>query len=69
MNKEDAHIVIAMANHNMNATDVARAIFAHRNTVLYHLNKVKRQTGLDPRRFYDLIELVKLAQEVLGNGS
>lgn len=23
MNKEDAHIVIAMANHNMNVTDVA----------------------------------------------
>ena len=48
MNKEDAHIVIAMANHNMNVTDVARVIFAHRNTVLYHLDKVKQQTGLDP---------------------
>lgn len=69
MNKEDAHIVIAMANHNMNVTDVARAIFAHRNTVLYHLDKVKRQTGLDPRRFYDLVELVKMAQEVLESGS
>ena len=60
MNKEDAHIVVAMANHNMNVTDVARAIFAHRNTVLYHLDKVKQQTGLDPRRFYDLVELVKM---------
>lgn len=69
MNKEDAHIVIAMANHNTNVTDVARAIFAHRNTVLYHLNKVKQQTGLDPRRFYDLVELVKMAQEVLESGS
>ena len=69
MNKEDAHIVVAMANHNMNATDVALAIFAHRNTVLYHLNKVKQQTGLDPRRFYDLVELVKMAQEVLESGS
>ena len=64
MNKEDAHIVIAMANHNMNVTDVARAIFAHRNTVLYHLDKVKRQSGLDPRRFYDLVELVKMAQVI-----
>lgn len=53
----------------MNVTDVARAIFAHRNTVLYHLNKVKRQTGLDPRRFYDLVELVKMAQEVLESES
>lgn len=48
MNKEDTHIVVAMANHNMNVTDVARAIFTHRNTVLYHLDKVKQQTGLDP---------------------
>lgn len=69
MNKEDAHIVVAMANHNMNVTDVAHAIFAHRNTVLYHLDKVKRQTGLNPRRFYDLVELVKMAQEVLESGS
>lgn len=68
MNKKDAHIVMAMANHNMNVTDVARAIFAHRNTVLYHLDKVKQQTGLDPRRFYDLTELVKMAQEVLNDG-
>lgn len=51
------------------STDVARAIFVHRNTVLYHLNKVKQQTGLDARRFYDLVELVKMAQEVLENGS
>lgn len=69
MNKEDAHIVVAMANHNMNVTDVAHAIFTHRNTVLYHLNKVKQQTGLDPRRFYDLVELVKMAQEVLESKS
>ena len=33
------------------------------------MDKVKRQTGLDPRRFYDLVELVKMAQEVLENGS
>ena len=69
MNKEDAHIVIEMANHNMNITDVVRAIFAHRNTVLYHLDKVKRQSGVAPRRFYDLVELVKMAQEVLEYGS
>ena len=61
--------IINPACYNMNVTDVARAIFAHRNTVLYHLNKVKQQTGLDPRRFYDLVELVKIAQEVLENGS
>ena len=69
MNKEDAHIVVAMANHSMNIGEVSRQLFMHRNTVTYHLDKVKRQTGLDPRRFYDLVELVRMAQEVLENGS
>ena len=78
MNKEDAHIVVAMANHSMNIGKISRQLFMHRNTVTYHLDKVKRQTGLDPRRFYDvglgdtrhdLVELVKMAQEVLENGS
>lgn len=39
------------------------------NEELALLEKWKRQTGLDPRRFYDLVELVKMAQEVLENGS
>ena len=60
-------MMLAMANHSMNISEVSRQLFMHRNTVTYHLDKVKRQTGLDPRRFYDLIELVKLAQEVLEN--
>jgi DNA-binding PucR family transcriptional regulator len=32
---------------NMNAT--ARAIFAHRHTVAYRLDRVKELTGLDPQ--------------------
>lgn len=65
MDKEDAHIVIAMANHNMNVTDVAHAIFAHRNTVLYHLDKIERETKLNPRHIHDLIDLLEIALEVL----
>lgn len=42
MNKEDAHIIVAMANHSMNVGEVARQLFMHRNTVTYHLDKVKR---------------------------
>lgn len=58
-----------MVCNSMNVGEVARQLFMHRNIVTYHLDKVKRQTGLDPRRFYDLVELVKIAQEVLENGS
>ena len=65
MNKENARIILAMANNNMNVCEVARQLFMNRNTVIYRLNKVKIQTGLNARQFYDLIELVKIAKEVL----
>lgn len=29
MNKEDAHIVVAMANHSMNIGEVSRKLFMH----------------------------------------
>lgn len=64
MNKVDAEIILALASYDMNTNKVARQLFMNRNTVVYHLDKVYRQTGLNPRKFYDLIELVKLAQEV-----
>lgn len=63
MTKQDARIVAAMADCNLRPSEVARREYMHRNTVLYHLDKVKRETGLDGRCFYDLIELLKIAKE------
>ena len=68
MTKTDARIIVAMADCNMIPAEVARREFMHRNTVIYHLEKTKRETGLDGRCFYDLVELLKIAKEVLGNG-
>ena len=63
--KLDAEIILAYAEYDMNALEVARQIYVHPNTVDYHLNKVKRVTGLNPYRFYDLHELVGIAEKVL----
>lgn len=68
MTEVDARIIVAMADCNMNANEVDRREFMHRNTVIYHLDKTKRETGLDGRRFYDLVELLKIAKEVLESG-
>lgn len=68
MTEVDARIIVAMADCNMNANEVARREYMHCNTVSYHLDKTKRETGLDGRCFYDLVELLKIAKEVLGNG-
>ena len=68
MTKQDARIVAAMADCNLRPSEVARREYMHRNTVLYHLDKVKRETGLDAQNFYDLIKLLEIVKEVLGNG-
>lgn len=56
----DRAMVLALAECNMNATEVARINHYHRNTVVFHMNRVQRETGLDPRRFYDLVSLVEM---------
>lgn len=43
--------------HNMSPTEVARAGKMHRNTVIYRLDKIKNQTGLDPLDFDDATQL------------
>lgn len=63
MTKIDARIVAAMADCNLRPSEVARREYMHRNTVLYHLDKVKRETGLDAQNFYDLIKLLEIVKE------
>lgn len=54
---------------DLNLSDTARQLFIHRNTLVYRLDKVQRQTGLDLRHFDDavtfkiLYELKKSGQE------
>jgi len=35
----------------LNVSDTARQLYLHRNTLLYRLDKLAEQTGLDPRQF------------------
>ena len=47
-------------DQNMSLTQTAKKLNIHRNTLLYRLSKVKKITGLDPRKFNDAIK-IKLA--------
>lgn len=58
MNEKDIEIIRAMADLSMNVSEVSRTLFMHRNTVIYHLGRIKKETGLDPQKFCDLAELV-----------
>lgn len=63
LSERQCQIVEAMADHNMNAAVVARELNFHRNNVVYHIEQVKKKTGLDPRCFYDLVELLEAIHE------
>lgn len=58
LTQREYELLRSLAENDMNITDVADAVYSHRNTVVYHLDKVKQKTGLNPRCFYDLAKLL-----------
>ncbi|MCR5593815.1 MAG: helix-turn-helix domain-containing protein [Saccharofermentans sp.] len=49
--------------NNLNGSETSRELFVHRNTLVYRLDKVKKNTGLDLRSFDDAV-LFKMASMV-----
>ena len=47
-------------DNDLNVSATARALFMHRNTLIYRLNKVRSVTGLDPCSFGDALTLLLL---------
>ena len=41
--------------NNLNVSETARKLYIHRNTLVYRLDKLQKQTGLDLRNFDDAI--------------
>lgn len=56
---QEKQIIVSLAENDMKALRVANKLFMHHNTVEYHIAKIKAKTGLNPKRFYDLIELLE----------
>ena len=52
-------ILLALAACSLNVSAVSRKLRLHRNTVTYQVEKIKRETGLDPLNFYQLVELLR----------
>lgn len=53
---------------DLNARRAAAALFVHRNTVLYRLQRVAELTGLDPHVLPELLDLITAARLVQGLG-
>ena len=63
MDKIEMKVILALADSDMNLSKVARDMFCHRNTALYHVKKIQTATGLDPMKFYDLCKLVRMVKK------
>ncbi len=47
---------------DLNLSDTARQLYIHRNTLVYRLDKVQRQVGLDLRKFSDAVTFKMLLE-------
>lgn len=65
MTDKDKEVILALANFNMDVAKTSRAIYAHYNTIRYHVRRIKEETGLNPMNFYDLHKLVGIARSSL----
>lgn len=65
LTQTQAEVIVKLAKNNINAAATAREMFMHRNTVDYHIRMIYRNTGKNPLSFYDLLELLPMAQKTL----
>ena len=54
-NEEMLRTIEGFFQKDLNLSDTARQLYIHRNTLVYRLDKVQRETGLDLRKFEDAV--------------
>jgi predicted nucleic acid-binding Zn ribbon protein len=62
MREMEKEIIRNMCQYNLKVSRVAKAMFVHRNTVMYHIAEIKEKYHLDPRSYYDLVKLSDIAE-------
>ena len=67
--EENSNIIHAFFKNNLNISETARQLFMHRNTLVYRLERIERNTGLDVRKFDDAIlyTIVKMVLKHIKN--
>lgn len=58
--EETLNLVEKFFENNLNTSETARKLYIHRNTLIYRLDKIQKETGLDLRTFDDAL-MVKVA--------
>lgn len=66
IDSEMRHTIDVFFESGLSIAETARALFVHRNTLVYRLDKIEKLTGLDVRNFSDAVTLqIALLMEVL----
>lgn len=60
MTEKQIEVLLAFADNNMNIRQTAEAIHVDRTSVQYQLARVQAKTGLDPKNFHELNELLQM---------
>ena len=68
MKFQEYDFTIIMVTHNLNIAETARQLFVHRNTLVYRLERLEKEIGLDIRKFEDAMTF-KIAMMVLSHMS
>lgn len=55
LDEESLHTIHTFLDCGLSIAECARKLYLHRNTLIYRLDKIQQQTGLDIRRFEDAI--------------
>lgn len=55
-------VILGYAESDMTARATAKKVFVHESVVRYHIRQIKKKTGKDMRKFYDLVELVEMVK-------
>ena len=55
--QEVMRTALCFIDNGLNVSAAARAIYMHRNTMMYRLNKIKRVIGIDVRTFDGAVSL------------
>jgi sugar diacid utilization regulator len=69
LSEREIEILLGMARNILSVKRTADSLFFATNSVIYHANRIKMKTGLDPTDFYDMVELLKMAKEQSDDGS
>ena len=57
LDNETVEIALEFFKHNLNISETAKCCYLHRNTLIYKLDKIQKDTGFNLRNFHEAVAL------------